>query len=88
MKFPTLDLNKFFSSQDTLQGIFSVFGDFGISKKILDGDTIEVESGGNFMKYWLTYNLRTAKTNKLNKSNYGSIFSSKKDFYDYIHLRL
>ncbi len=32
MKFPTLELNKYFSSQDTLQGIFSVFGDFGVGK--------------------------------------------------------
>ena len=32
MKFPILELNKYFNSLDTLQGIFSVFGDFGVGK--------------------------------------------------------
>ncbi len=32
MKFPILELNKYFSSQETLQGIFSLFGDFGVGK--------------------------------------------------------
>lgn len=32
MKFPTLELNKYFNSTDSLQGIFSVFGDFGVGK--------------------------------------------------------
>ncbi|MDX1798179.1 MAG: hypothetical protein R3255_05985 [Candidatus Lokiarchaeia archaeon] len=32
MKFPTLELNKYFSSQYSLEGIFSVFGDFGVGK--------------------------------------------------------
>ncbi|MEE9377928.1 MAG: hypothetical protein V3V33_07825 [Candidatus Lokiarchaeia archaeon] len=32
MKFPTSELNKYCNSRDTLQGIFSVFGDFGVGK--------------------------------------------------------
>ncbi|MFX1364361.1 MAG: hypothetical protein ACFFCE_00765 [Promethearchaeota archaeon] len=32
MKFPTLELNKYFNSIDSFQGIFSVFGDFGTGK--------------------------------------------------------
>ncbi|MFW9987881.1 MAG: hypothetical protein ACFFC3_04435 [Candidatus Odinarchaeota archaeon] len=32
MKFPTLELNKYLNSIDSLQGIFSVFGDFGAGK--------------------------------------------------------
>ncbi|NVM35155.1 MAG: hypothetical protein HWN81_06135 [Candidatus Lokiarchaeota archaeon] len=32
MKFPTLELNKYYNSRNTLQGIFSVFGDFGVGK--------------------------------------------------------
>ncbi|MFX1308875.1 MAG: hypothetical protein ACFE9M_04290 [Promethearchaeota archaeon] len=34
MKFPTLGLNKYFNSNDTLHGIFSVYGDFGVGKTI------------------------------------------------------
>ncbi|MCK4480799.1 MAG: PhoH family protein [Candidatus Lokiarchaeota archaeon] len=32
MKFPTLELNKWFNSIKILKGIFSVFGDFGVGK--------------------------------------------------------
>ncbi|MFX1500960.1 MAG: hypothetical protein ACFFDH_08365 [Promethearchaeota archaeon] len=32
MKFPILELNKYFDSIDSFQGIFSVFGDFGTGK--------------------------------------------------------
>jgi RecA/RadA recombinase len=32
MKFPTLELNKYFNSLDSFEGIFSVFGDFGVGK--------------------------------------------------------
>jgi len=32
MKFPILELNKYFNSLNILHGIFSVFGDFGVGK--------------------------------------------------------
>jgi len=32
MKFPTSELNEYYNSRDTLKGIFSVFGDFGVGK--------------------------------------------------------
>lgn len=32
MKFPTLELNNYLNSQKILQGIFSVYGDFGVGK--------------------------------------------------------
>ncbi|MFX0040623.1 MAG: hypothetical protein ACFFCY_11275 [Promethearchaeota archaeon] len=32
MKFPTLELNKYFNSLDFFEGVFSVFGDFGVGK--------------------------------------------------------
>ncbi|MFW9999478.1 MAG: hypothetical protein ACFE9Q_03115 [Candidatus Hodarchaeota archaeon] len=35
MKFPILELNQFFDSIDLLQGIFSIWGDFGVGKTTL-----------------------------------------------------
>lgn len=34
MKFPFSELNQYFNSIDTLKGIFSVYGDFGVGKTI------------------------------------------------------
>ena len=32
MKFPTLELSNYINSQNILQGVFSVYGDFGVGK--------------------------------------------------------
>ena len=45
MKFPTLELNKYFNSINTLQGIFSVFGDFGAGKT-----TFAIQTALNYAK--------------------------------------
>jgi RecA/RadA recombinase len=39
MKFPIPELNQHFNSIDTLKGIFSVFGDFGVGKTIFSIQT-------------------------------------------------
>ncbi|MFW9818471.1 MAG: hypothetical protein ACFFE5_02580 [Candidatus Thorarchaeota archaeon] len=55
MKFPTLELNKYFSSQDTLQGIFSVYGDFGVGKTTFALQTaLNSASQGNLSLYVYT----------------------------------
>ncbi|MFX0022903.1 MAG: hypothetical protein ACFE9S_11310, partial [Candidatus Hermodarchaeota archaeon] len=41
-----------------------------ISRKILDDVTIEVESGGNVMKYWVNFKLKIGKTSKLNERKF------------------
>ncbi|MFX1378145.1 MAG: hypothetical protein ACFFA4_03555 [Promethearchaeota archaeon] len=46
MKFPTLELNKYFNSFNTLKGIFSVFGDFGVGKT-----TFALQTAINSAKY-------------------------------------
>ncbi len=46
MKFPALELNKYFNSQNILRGIFSVFGDFGVGKT-----TFALQTAINSTKY-------------------------------------
>jgi hypothetical protein len=41
-----------------------------LTRKSLDDLLIDVESGGNVMKYWVNYNLKISKTSMLNERKF------------------
>ncbi|MFX0003161.1 MAG: hypothetical protein ACFE9C_00900 [Candidatus Hodarchaeota archaeon] len=55
MKFPTLELNKYFNSLESFEGIFSVFGDFGVGKTTFALQTAMISAKlGKFIIYIYT----------------------------------
>jgi RecA/RadA recombinase len=55
-----------------------------LSRKSLDDLLIDVESGGNVMKYWVSYNLKISKTSKLNERKFLFKNLSEKDTIEFI----
>ncbi|MFX1327435.1 MAG: hypothetical protein ACFE91_04740 [Promethearchaeota archaeon] len=63
MKFPILEINKHFDSINTIQGIFSVFGDFGVGKTTfaLQIATGSAKIGKNVIYVYTKHNLPSEK---------------------------
>ena len=77
MKFPILEINKHFASINTIQGIFSVFGDFGVGKTTfaLQIATESAKIGKNVIYIYTKHNFPSEK-NLLNNYNSKEILNN------------
>jgi RecA/RadA recombinase len=71
MKFPILGLNHYFNSEDTLQGIFSVYGDFGVGKTTFALQTAmcNIEQGKNVIYIYTKINFPSEKIMAITRGN-------------------